>query len=642
MRGMRASRVERPVSFTKKAFLALLLLWLAPFIMAQATVPITEVGSDIGAQINAAFAACSNACVVSIPAGRYPYNTTIKMTTPSESLVGAGSYATILNYKGSGDGILWQMSTWPPGIYKAGTLRGVSIVGTAKAANCIHSGSLIGSTWDDVTVSGCTGANANGILLENACIGGRAAFGSCVAGTQAYTERINMHNVHIGYSGQPSNIPGNKTGLHLLVKGGTRSFGYNELDVYFNTNGAQTGLLVDAGAQLYHSDLTLKGNIANTGGSFVTVKGQIIQGTLNVLAEANASPQTDAFHVTSTGQVYAQGNVQILGSAGNPHTTTPLVDSGGFYAVEPWIALDYSGTQSVGLFSVQALQMPMIETGARLVSSDGPIIVAQPDGTAAVSGDFSGRLILNWPHNHDREATMIIDVACAQHEAGACQFNVPVNYAYAGESVFSDPTIKLTGGALRVPQIQVTIGNRNGVSQNVMATWYGVAGAATNAGGPRLFPNGVSLASKEIRLTGLRSDAVGNLTTAGQMTVASMKTAGSMPSCTFSSGGGKSPNCFLDAGSTNSAGTIIATTGGGPSGTGNITLTFNSSPFGTNKPVCQYQASDGGAGIWNQLAVMKDKTPCTSSDLFTWTNGTTPTALSASTAYWINYQCWAK
>jgi hypothetical protein len=626
----------------RKVSLGALLLLFAAFSVAQVTVPITEVGSDIGAQINAVFAACNDACVVSIPAGRYPYNTTIKMTTPSESLVGSGSYATILNYKGSGDGILWQMSTWPPGIYKAGALRGVSIIGTANAANCIHSGSLIGSTWDDVTVSGCTGANANGILLENACIGGRAAFGSCIAGTQAYTERISMHNVHIGYSGQPSSIPGNTTGLHLLVKGGTRSFGYNELDVYFNTNGAQTGLLVDTGAQLYHSDATLKGNMANTGGSFVTVKGQIIQGTLNVLAEANASPQTDAFHVTSTGQVYAQGNVQILGSTGNPKTTPPLVDSGGFYAVEPWIALDYAGTQSVGLFSPQTLQMPMIETGSQMVTSDGPIIVAQPSGTAAVAGDFSGRLILNWPNNDHREATMIVDVACAQYESGACQFNVPVNYAFAGQAVFSDPTIKFTGGVPRVPQIQVTIGNRNGVSQNVMATWYGVAGAATNAGGPQLFPNGVSLASEAVRLVGLRVDAAGNLTTAGQISVGSMKTAGSMPTCTFSSGGGKSPGCSLDVGSTNSAGTIIATTGAVPAGAGTITLTFNSSPFGTNKPVCQYQASDGGAGTWNGLAVMKDKTPSTSSDSFTWTNGTTPAALSASTAYWISYQCWAK
>jgi hypothetical protein len=57
--------------------------------------------------------------------------------------------------------------------------------------------------------------------------------------------------------------------------------------------------------------------------------------------------------------------------------------------------------------------------------------------------------------------------------------------------------------------------------------------------------------------------------------------------------------------------------------------------------VCHYEASDKG-GIWNGLAVFKDKTPSTSSDLFTWTNGTMPTALSPATTYWINYICFAK
>jgi len=188
----------------------------------------------------------------------------------------------------------------------------------------------------------------------------------------------------------------------------------------------------------------------------------------------------------------------------------------------------------------------------------------------------------------------------------------------------------------------VTIVNRNGVSQNVIATWYGSAGAATNAGGPVLFPR-TALGRTAVPLVGLTSDGAGNLTTGQQMTVGSIKTAGAAPTCTFTSGGGTFPSCSVDTGSTNAAGTIIASTGtGSPSGTGTITLTFNSPPFGTNKPVCQYQASDAGAGVWNGLAVMKDNSPSPSSDLFTWTNGTTPTTVSASTAYWISYQCWAR
>lgn len=134
----------------------------------------------------------------------------------------------------------------------------------------------------------------------------------------------------------------------------------------------------------------------------------------------------------------------------------------------------------------------------------------------------------------------------------------------------------------------------------------------------------------------------GTLAITGQLTIPQVQVVGPAPGCTFTSGGGTSPSCIVDSGSTNAAGTIIATTGSGsPAGTGTITLTF-SSTFGTNAPVCQYMASNHAAGQWSGLAVMQDKTPSTSSDLFTWTNGATPTALSASTVYRINYQCWAK
>lgn len=129
---------------------------------------------------------------------------------------------------------------------------------------------------------------------------------------------------------------------------------------------------------------------------------------------------------------------------------------------------------------------------------------------------------------------------------------------------------------------------------------------------------------------------------------------GGAPTCTFTTGGGTSPSCTLDTGSTNQSGIIIATTGtGSPAGTGTITLTFTnfSNAFGPDRPVCNYMASDGGAGQWVGLAVMKDKTPSNTSDLFTWTNQpvatgantiAVPTPLSTSTAYWITYQCWPK
>lgn len=129
----------------------------------------------------------------------------------------------------------------------------------------------------------------------------------------------------------------------------------------------------------------------------------------------------------------------------------------------------------------------------------------------------------------------------------------------------------------------------------------------------------------------------------GQLIIGQVKASGSAPTCAFTSGGGSSPTCTLDTGSTNLAGTLILTTGtGSPAGSGTFTLTFNSPPFGTNKPVCEYRQSNQGGGTWNGLVGFADSTASTTSDLSNFFNGTTPTALTASTAYWVLYQCIAK
>jgi YVTN family beta-propeller protein len=140
-------------------------------------------------------------------------------------------------------------------------------------------------------------------------------------------------------------------------------------------------------------------------------------------------------------------------------------------------------------------------------------------------------------------------------------------------------------------------------------------------------------------------DAKGDVTGLGVAKFASYSVSaplGPGPSCNFTSGGGTGASCKLDTDSTNSAGIIIATTGTGPAGTGTITLTF-SATFGTNNPVCLYEASDAGTGTWSGLVVMKDKKPTTTNDVFTWTNGLLgTTSLTLKNTYYINYHCFAK
>jgi hypothetical protein len=105
-------------------------------------------------------------------------------------------------------------------------------------------------------------------------------------------------------------------------------------------------------------------------------------------------------------------------------------------------------------------------------------------------------------------------------------------------------------------------------------------------------------------------------------------TAGNGYTCTFATGAG------------NESGTIIITTAStGTAGTGTVSLNFANSRFGPDAPACQFTPSNGGSGTWAALAGLVDASPANSSDVQTWTNGTGPTNLTASSTYWINYQC---
>src|SRR5258706_3990392 len=202
-------------------------------------------GADIGAKINAAFASCSSTCLVEVPPGTYTYSTTITMSLPTQSLVGRGSAFTTLNYIGFGDAVLWQ--TNPFSLTKEGTLKGITFACTANATNCIHSGTLTGSTWEDLVVYGATKANAAGILLENR---------KDVNNVACWTERTYMHNVHLGTSGA-----GNTRGLDFRSNGGTDSFGDGDFSVWLNVEPGPTRSDVEAGTSPHHSTLDVKGNI---------------------------------------------------------------------------------------------------------------------------------------------------------------------------------------------------------------------------------------------------------------------------------------------------------------------------------------------------------------------------------------------
>ncbi len=167
---------------------------------------------------------------------------------------------------------------------------------------------------------------------------------------------------------------------------------------------------------------------------------------------------------------------------------------------------------------------------------------------------------------------------------------------------------------------------------------YGSNGVMTSAVPENGLKNAFDINNQMLAIYSGSSSAAFSAGSSGVSTAHYLGVQTTGPTCAFTSGGGTGPGCSVDTGSTDSVGTIIASTGtGSPQASGTITLTFNSN-LGSNRPSCVFTPSDKGTGTWSALAVMKDKTPAVGSDLFIWTNGTGP-ALTVGKTYWINYFC---
>jgi hypothetical protein len=118
---------------------------------------------------------------------------------------------------------------------------------------------------------------------------------------------------------------------------------------------------------------------------------------------------------------------------------------------------------------------------------------------------------------------------------------------------------------------------------------------------------------------------------------------GLAPTCTFTSGGGTSPSCALQAGSTNEKGVIIATTGtGSPGTTGTVTLTFEGTFTGgvATTPACNFNPDDSGTA-WGNGAITKVSTQSSTAPIVAWSNSAANvlTALAVSSPYRIDYTC---
>jgi len=258
-------------------------------------------GRDLGEKINTALAGGNHCAEVHVPPGKYSYATTIRLTRACQSLYGAGSALTTLEYTGTGDAILWQMM--PFTIQKAGTLKGFTLKGPGESSgNGIHSGSLVGATFEDVVINNFRGPHVAGILLENA----KQPVGESGSETmRAWTERTVMRDVHIG-------IPhlGNSTALAFVYNGGTSSFGYTDIaDVWMNVEKGQMGVTWGKGTYTYNSKLIFHANISSYGSNSFVVEGVIRTSLFFLTGEAGCAK--DLVHVTQDGEVQGQGFVAV-------------------------------------------------------------------------------------------------------------------------------------------------------------------------------------------------------------------------------------------------------------------------------------------------------------------------------------------
>lgn len=159
-------------------------------------------GSDIGAEVNAAFASCSGQCSVSIPEGIYKYSTTINIPIAFQSgtALVCDSLSTRLMYTANGDAIA---ALGTGGESEAGlTMHNCTIDGTMSqtGANGLHLRAFSSGLIDNLRIIGFSGA---GLLNEGA---NSVTF----LNPDFESNYINVHNIGVVVNGQGWSANANK------------------------------------------------------------------------------------------------------------------------------------------------------------------------------------------------------------------------------------------------------------------------------------------------------------------------------------------------------------------------------------------------------------------------------------------------
>jgi hypothetical protein len=247
-------------------------------------------GNDIGAKVNAAIGTCAGQCEIRLPAGTFDLATTITVSSPGISIVGAGMSATILQYVGTTQALSIKMAPTTP--TPAGRFSGFTINGKPHASGiAIRLVDTIGAHFEDIEIYGFDQIGAIGLSIVN---------------ETKWNERNQFSHVSIQYS---------STAVQFEVAGSTsNSFGYNRFeDLAITVGDTQTGIHA-LGGTFYNGTLTMTCNIDNpnnpVAGCIVLEAGSNWNNNVyQITGEAKVA--TTGIHVKAGGGLHGYGSVVI-------------------------------------------------------------------------------------------------------------------------------------------------------------------------------------------------------------------------------------------------------------------------------------------------------------------------------------------
>ncbi len=265
-------------------------------------------GDDIGQKVNNAIAMCKPSetpqCEIRLPAGVWRLSTTISVTSPGISIIGAGISGTTLNYVGNTQAISIRTNTVTP----AGRFSGFTIQGNPHASGtAIQITDTVGARFEDIHIFAFDQPGAVGMRFYDEGM---------------WIERTQVSHVSIEYT---------TTAIQFVVKSKDASFGYNrfsDLGITLATN--QVG--IDAqGGTFYNSSLALTCNInvlsTSVGGCLLVGSGTNWNNNLyQITGEGPASPKLTGIRVKIGGHFSGYGLINIINAKmenDNPPGYTP-------------------------------------------------------------------------------------------------------------------------------------------------------------------------------------------------------------------------------------------------------------------------------------------------------------------------------